>query len=323
MASLDEVSLKEDETNMEPIYLIDDLKLSITENQGFCYQNQELVLSKNDVAVSDVWAKMHYQEYGLTSYQEMINFDLPILKCQIYKKGDDYNLTFDREITLFKKVKCLLDLKNQIFNQYFEKYEKSHSNEDYIKLKEYAKERNLSFVTFNEQVPIKNNSIYVFYENYKQLRKYINEVSKNTIYAYQDIVISEKLSKINHVGQLSTFMMMSEDFKGPLIILFFSLAALLYLLFMKKQEKAEKKYFKFYNSLGFGKKEIYRRSELRVIIDTCLAATLVPLVTIPIMLKLNQLLLYVGSLSVLWSLLLIVTVDFIIQASFIRAMKKY
>lgn len=92
---------------------------------------------------------------------------------------------------------------------------------------------------------------------------------------------------------------------------------------MKKQEKAEKKYFKFYNSLGFGKKEIYRRSELRVIIDTCLAATLVPLVTIPIMLKLNQLLLYVGSLSVLWSLLLIVTVDFIIQASFIRAMKKY
>lgn len=323
LASLDEVSLKEDETNMEPIYLIDDLKLSITENRGFCYQNQELVLSKNDVAVSDVWAKMHYQEYGLSSYQEMINFDLPILKCQIYKKGDDYNLTFDREITLFKKVKCLLDLKNQIFNQYFEKYEKSHSNEDYIKLKEYAKERNLSFVTFNEQVPIKNNSIYVFYENYKQLRKYINEVSKNTIYAYQDIVISEKLSKLNHVGQLSTFMMMSEDFKGPLIILFFSLAALLYLLFMKKQEKAEKKYFKFYNSLGFGKKEIYRRSELRVIIDTCLAATLVPLVTIPIMLKLNQLLLYVGSLSVLWSLLLVVTVDFIIQASFIRAMKKY
>lgn len=97
--------------------------------------------------------------------------------------------------------------------------------------------------------------MYVFYENYKQLETYLKEVAKHTVYAYQDIVISEKLSKLNHVDQLNTFMMMSEDFKGPLIILFFSLATLLYLLFMKKQEKAEKKYFRFYNSLGLGKKK--------------------------------------------------------------------
>lgn len=321
--SLDEISLAEDETYMEPIYLMSGLRLSLMNNQEFHYQNQELILSKNEIAVSDAWAKIHYQEYGLSSYQEMIDFDLPILKCQIYKMEEDYNLTFDREITLFRKVKCLLDLKNHTFNQYFEKYIKSHNDEDYLKYKQYAEERNMAFVIFNEQKTRKNEDMYVFYENYKQLETYLKEVSKRTVYAYQDIVISESLSPLNHVGQLSTFMMMSEDFKGPLIILFFSLATLLYLLFMKKQEKAEKKYFRFYNSLGLGKKEIYRRAELRAIIDTCLAALLVPLVAIPMILKLNQLILYVGPLSILWSLLLIVAVDFIIQASFIRVMKKY
>ena len=181
----------------------------------------------------------------------------------------------------------------------------------------------MSFVIFNEQKTRKNEDMYVFYENYKQLETYLKEVSKHTVYAYQDIVIIESLSPLNHVDRLSTFMMMSEDFKGPLVIFFFSLAIMLYLLFMKRQEKAEKKYFRFYNSLGLGKKEIYRRAELRVIIDTCLAALLVPLVAIPMILKLNQFILYVGPLSVLWSLLLIVAVDFMIQASFIRVMKKY
>lgn len=323
LVSLDEISLAEDETNMEPMYLFEGLKLSVVENQKFHYQNQEMNLSKDEVAVSEIWAKIHYQEYGLTSYQEMIHFNLPILKCQIYKLGEDYNLTFDREITLYKKVKCLLELKNKTFDQYFEKYEKSHNNEDYLACKKYAEDRNLSFVTFNEQISRKNEAMYVFYENHQQLEKYLKKVSKHALYAYQDIMISENLSLLNHSNHLELLMMMSEDFKGPLVILFFTMTALFYLLFMKKQEKTEKKYFKFYSSLGLGKKEIYHRSLLRVIIDTFLAALLVPIVAIPTILKLNQLVLYVAPLSILWSLLLIIAVDFIIQAGFISVMKKY